>query len=534
MGSKDKVTLSLMSPLLVGDPREPTSIATIQARDQLRRNLELLRKTGFEGAVATDLWAAIIEPKPAEYDWRLGDWVLDTLIEFGLKWNPIDSEHQCGGNVGDDVYVPQAQWVWDYLVSNLPGSTPRDFMFVSEQGNACPEYVGFWADALMMPLRIRRWKAFCEHFADRAEHIAEITLSMGPAGEIRYPSYNSHDLSTDYPSRGALQCYSKFAIESFRQFALRKYGSRSRVEVAWGLKSGQPIMPPSDARLFFERSDHLNTQYGRDFFDWYAGVLRGHVREVLTGAFSVFASADSPMRGIDIGVKLPGVHWLTGRWHFDDQAACLKLAIEVGDMILSQAEQQGGGSDATAFGEQLARQVADYIRARMTQWSPQFDGGEVIVGSRLAELAAGLITTSDYKDWLSDEAGRGYRPLLSELSDLSSPSSRLVLHFTCLEMADGEGAEVRADSIAQTLVTWLGEEAARQGITIKGENALAASLGNPKAWERMRSHLGLGVDPQALYAGLTILRMPHVLSDPVALAELTRTIAMLKERRSDA
>lgn len=544
MDSKHTVTLNLMSPLLVGDPREPTSIATIQARDQFRRNLERLKQQGFNGAVATDLWAAIVEPKPGEFDWRIGDWVLDTLIEYGLKWNPIDSEHQCGGNVGDDVYVPVAQWVWDYLVSMRWGCRAQDFMFVSEQGNACAEYVGFWADDLMMPLRLRRWQAFRDHYADRVQHIAEITLSLGPAGELRYPSYNSHDVNTDYPRRGALQCYSKLAVDAFEKWALSVYGNRKGIEKAWDLKSGQAITPPSDARLFFESGDHLRPRYGPDLFDYYAGTLRKHLTAILGGALSVFGTDDSPMRDIDVGVKFPGVHWLTGHWQFDDQVACMKLAREVGDMILSKTST--GTSDhlnATEFGENLAREVGDYIRSRMVHWSPQTDGGEVIVGSRLAELAAGLISTSDSSDWYSDDAGRGYRPLLQVISELARESTnRIVLHFTCLEMADGEGAEVGADSIARTLVTWVGQEAKRQGLTIKGENALASSLGNRQAWDRMRAHLGLsedqalyeGLSPedQALYQGLTLLRLPHVLNDPVALAELTKTIDKINQRRS--
>lgn len=525
-----RITFNVMAPLLVGDPKAPTSVATQEARERFRRVLTVLKDKGFKGAVATDLWAALVEPEPGKFEWANYDWVLDTLIEFGFMWVPIDSEHQCGGNVGDDVYIPQAQWVWDHLVSMAPGSTARDFMFVSEQGNACAEYVGFWADSLMMPLRVRRWKAFCEHFAPKAKHILEINLSLGPAGELRYPSYNSHDTNTDYPTRGALQCYSSRAIESFRRFALAKYGDEHGIDRAWGTKcaEGQAIRPPSNPVEFFTRDDHVNIQYGRDFFDWYSQTLRKHGQDVLQAAFEVFAADDSPMKGIDIGVKVPGIHWLTGHWEFDEKVTSRTLAAEVAELI-SNAQSEKKTEGATAYGDQLAEKVAEHIRNRTANWVPEVDGGALVLGSRLAELAAGLIRTSDSVDWKSDEAGHGYRPLIKVFSEFEgNKNNRLVLHFTCLEMADGEGKERGANSIARTLVTWVGEEASRQGVPIKGENAVSWTLPERTAWDRMRSHLALtGQDGR--YGGLTILRMTHVVDDPVALEEMVKTLALITE-----
>jgi hypothetical protein len=523
MKKKKHITVNVMAPLLVGDPKSSTSVATIQARDRFRRDLSLLKNNGFNGAIATDLWAALVEPQPGKFEWAIYDWLLDTLIEFGFKWAPIDSEHQCGGNVGDDVFIPVAQWVWDYLVSMVPGSTARDFMFVSEQGNACPEYVGFWADQLMMPLRIRRWKAFCEHFADRAQHIAEINISLGPAGELRYPSYNSHDKNTDYPTRGALQCYSSRAVNAFQQFATNRYRDAAGIDIAWGtnIAQGQLIGPPANPCEFFRRADHSNTRYGRDLFDFYSEGLRNHGRDVLQGAFSIFAADDSPMKGIDIGVKLPGIHWLTGHWEFDRRVISQNLAIEVAGIISNTGKKKKPERErATDYGDHLARRVTEYIRNRTSKWSPEVDGGELIVGSRLAELTAGLIRTSDSRDWLIDETGRGYRPLIKMFSEFAGRNNRLVLHFTCLEMADGEGAWRGADSVANSLVKWVGAEAARQGVPIKGENALGPNLQEQSAWERMRSHLCA----DGPFEGLTILRMAH-LNTPLASAELAKTIA---------
>ena len=101
----------------------------------------------------------------------------------------------------------------------------------------------------------------------------------------------------------------------------------------------------------------------------------------------------------------------------------------------------------------------------------------VIMGDRLAELDAGMITTSQ-NDWASDDLGHGYRPLLSGIKQLMSKpgGDRLMLHFTALEMPDGIDSNMGANAMPYTLANWVGQEAQRQGIPLKGENALGGNL----------------------------------------------------------
>jgi hypothetical protein len=120
---------------------------------------------------------------------------------------------------------------------------------------------------------------------------------------------------------------------------------------------------------------------------------------------------------------------------------------------------------------------------------------------------------------MKDERGRGYRKTLNLFSRLSArtKNSRIVLHFTALEMYDGQD-KPEVLSAASTLVRWVGEEAKRQNLPIKGENALAGNLGDSKSWERMASHVRSPENPQGLYEGLTVLRMRDVLASPTAKA----------------
>merc|ERR1719163_514529 len=49
--------------------------------------------------------------------------------------------------------------------------------------------------------------------------IAEVTVGMGPCGELRYPSYPQEHLWR-FPGIGEFQCYDKRALESLRAAAV--------------------------------------------------------------------------------------------------------------------------------------------------------------------------------------------------------------------------------------------------------------------------------------------------------------------------
>ncbi|MBX9569795.1 MAG: family 14 glycosylhydrolase [Candidatus Obscuribacterales bacterium] len=444
--------INVMAPLLVGDPFNPNGDKSRPAWDEFVGQLNKAKKLGVNG-VSTDVWWGVIEPKQGQFDWRYYDKLSSSIINSGLKWVPILSFHQLGGNVGDTHTVPIPFWTWNKISSQIPGSNADVGKFKSENGNMSSEYIQFAADKYAIPLYKNVMNAFQQQYASKAPHIAEINISLGPAGEARYPSYNQHDPGADYPSRGALQAYSDLQKADFVNFVMKKYGNMEGVEKAWGTKVGK-IEPPVDASAFYRDQIHTKTQYGRDFFDWYSGSLVNHIKGVLGESFSVFSNPNAPFKDVEIGAKIPGVHWRIGTKHAD---------------------------------------------------------GRIELGDRLAELNAGLIRTST-NDWGSDALGRGYRPLLSGIKEAATApgAGRFTLHFTCLEMLDGQGGpEVKA--LPNTLANWVGREAKHQGLLLKGENALNYTLHDWAAWNSIRDHMQLHNKP-GLYKGLTILRINDVIN----------------------
>jgi hypothetical protein len=85
---------------------------------------------------------------------------------------------------------------------------------------------------------------------------------------------------------------------------------------------------------------------------------------------------------------------------------------------------------------------------------------------------------------------------------------------------------VEAQSLARTLVRWFGKEAARQGIVVKGENALAGTIYSKRAWKLMRSALKLP-HTSGWFEGLTILRVDDI-CEPLPGEEFERTVRFAK------
>lgn len=466
-----QTTINVMAPLLVGDPNDMTKPESKAAWEVFQRELIAAKNYGVDG-VSTDVWWGVVEPTKGNYNFSYYDKMSDHITKTGLKWQPIMSIHQCGGNVGDNVNVPVPEWVWKKVAKEMPQGDERAAMYVSEQNRASKEYVSAWATKHVVQDYADLMKAFQGHFADKAPHISEINISLGPAGEMRYPSYNSHDSNTGWPTRGGLQAYSELAKSSFREFALNKYGGIEGVQKAWELPGldANKILPPSNGNDFFARNHHFELQYGRDFFDWYNQSLINHGKTVMGTALDVFGAKDAPFRGIDLGAKIPGIHWRVG----------------------------------------------------------EIKNGQYVPGDRLAELTAGLIRTSG-NDWNSDAAGRGYRPILGMFTELTPPGTlgcRTVPTFTAMEMPDGaDGPDVK--SLPHTLSKWVGQEAQRQGLKLHGENALAGNIGNAQSWDLTRSLLDLPNQP-GYFSAVTLLRMGDVVNNPVARAKLAEIMSAIR------
>ena len=422
-------TANVMAPLEVSD------------WTQFSNQLATVKSYGVD-AVSVDVWWGKVEGTgDNQFTWSYYDQMFSTITARGLDIVPIFSFHQCGGNVGDTCNIPLPPWLWGKYTGAVVNGVTLDgngLKHKSEQGNFSSETVQGWADSAVL----NEYQAFTQAFVTRygasyANRMQEINVSLGPAGELRYPSYNGHDSGAGYPTRGALQAYSPLAVKSFQQWALAKYGTLAAINSAWGssLTSTTQIQPPDNAGFFFSSGDYRNIRYGKDFVDWYNSSLVDHGERMLD---TVLAALDTSFPGTEIGYKIPGVHW------------------------------------------------------SMTGPTP-----------RAAEVAAGLIQTS--VDMYASGTGRGYANIVGLAQRVADSGRGVILHFTCLEFNDENYAPQYSQ--AKTLVGWIGAEAGRQGVKIKGENALAGGITSDNGWDNVNQAFD-----SFPYLGMTVLRVGEVAS----------------------
>lgn len=400
-------------------------------------------------AVSVDVWWGRVEGAGDQiFDWSYYDTIVNTIETAGLKWVPIISFHQCGGNVGDDCNIPIPNWIWNHY----SGVNANDLKYKSEQGNYSVETVSLWADDLVLSEYTEFLQAFETKYGNKASIIQEINISMGPAGELRYPSYNSHDSGSGYPTRGAFQSYGTRAVNDFRNWTINKYGSLNGVNQAWGtsLSSTSNINPPSNASFFINQGDQYNTTYGKDFVRWYHESLIGHGNRMLDNADAALTGA---FASTPLGFKIPGIHW------------------------------KMGAPDNT---------------------------------KRSAEFAAGLIPSDINLD--TPATSHGYDSIIGVAAAYNNKPRHVILHFTALEMNNDNNAPQY--SKAKDLVFWVANGAEKQGVEIKGENALAGGVASNNGWDNIANAFTF-----ASYTGMTVLRVGDVTSGGTGQFRYTQFIS---------
>lgn len=297
--STEQSSFNAMAPLLL------TNDAQWQAFES---DLQTAKNMGLDG-ISVDIWWGLVEGKgDQQFDWRYYHKMVNLLAKYQLQWIPIMSFHQCGGNVGDTCDIPIPSWIW----THFEGVAADDLKFKSEQGNYASETLSIWQSPAVLAEILKQYQQFMEafeaEFAHKKNMIQELNISMGSAGELRYPSYNGHDLGTDYPTRGGIQGFSQQAIASFVDYLLVKYQTSENVVKTLQLPD-VPLMQQIAALDFesvFNQGRHLKAGLAQEYLTWYHQSLIAHSKRMLSAGDSGF---DGVFKEIPLGYKIPGIHW---------------------------------------------------------------------------------------------------------------------------------------------------------------------------------------------------------------------------------
>ncbi|XP_051214333.1 inactive beta-amylase 9-like [Lolium perenne] len=321
--------------LFVGLPADVVSCdGTAVSRPRaIRAGLRALKLLGVDGVELPVSWAVVQPGSEEQFEWTGYLAVTGMVRDAGLSLRVSLLTHGRGATLPDEDADPGADTVADAGSTNtesvaddcttlldtvagaeadtaLPGwvadalAADPDILFTDRSGNRRKECLSFAVDDLAVlagKSPIQAYEAFFRSFADAFQDflgstVTDVTVSLGPDGELRYPSYPPGcDRADGYAGDGEFQCYDKHTLARLKQHA------DSSGRPLWGL-AGPHDAPryddPPESSGFFRGS--WQTEYGNFFLSWYARELLAHGDRVLAAATRVFFG-----KQIELSAKVP-------------------------------------------------------------------------------------------------------------------------------------------------------------------------------------------------------------------------------------
>ena len=173
-------------------PLDSVSVVnTLNNQKALNAGMRALKSVGVTG-VMVDVWWGVVEADgPGQYDWSAYIALVDIVQAAGLKLHAVMSFHACGCNAGDYCTVTLPPWVLSI------GERNPDIFYTDRSGSRSDEYLSLGVDNVPLfagrtPISV--YSAFMTSFknafrAQLGSVISSVSISLGPAGELRYPAY---------------------------------------------------------------------------------------------------------------------------------------------------------------------------------------------------------------------------------------------------------------------------------------------------------------------------------------------------------
>jgi hypothetical protein len=314
----EPIELMVLGPPLVADPRVDGWKGAAEW-SSLEKQLEKVAAMGVT-TVSVDVWWGLVHKKRGStedcFAWEYYDYLFDLIIRKGLKIAPILSAHTYGLNVNDSgTGIPLP----DFIITIMK---EKGWGYKSELGNWNFEAVAPWVVPHLLPDLRAYWSAFRKQYASRAAHFSKVIVGMGPAGELVYPAYHSHDRANDpageasearFPGRGLLQHCSPQAITAFQKWLKNKYKTIGALNSVWGrayrkFTEIEILTAHSEVNEFFAGYGQYSAM-GQDFFDFLHGSLMAAGLAIGNAAADELHVDGGGMEQMRLAAKTGGVHW---------------------------------------------------------------------------------------------------------------------------------------------------------------------------------------------------------------------------------
>ncbi|KAM5569086.1 inactive beta-amylase 9 [Rosa sericea] len=293
--------------LFVGLPLDAVSDCnSVKHARAIAAGLKALKLLGVTGVELPVWWGIVEKEAMGKYEWSAYHSLVEMVKEAGLELHVSLCFH-----ASKQPKISLPDWV-----SCLGESQPGMF-FKDRSGQQYKECLSLAVDELPVlngktPIQV--YHDFCENFKASfspflGSTITGVSVSLGPDGELRYPSHHQSVKRSKIPGVGEFQCFDENMLSVLKQHA------EATGNPLWGL--GGPHDAPSydqspDSNAFFK--DHggsWESLYGDFFLSWYSNQLISHGDRILSLASSTFGDTEVTVYG-----KVPLMHsWYKTRSH---------------------------------------------------------------------------------------------------------------------------------------------------------------------------------------------------------------------------
>ncbi|GAB4845958.1 Inactive beta-amylase 4, chloroplastic [Ancistrocladus abbreviatus] len=245
-------------------------------------SLKALKLAGVHG-IAVEVWWGIVErASPFAYNWSLYEDLFKLISESGLKLHVALSFHSNVHSASEGkggVRLP----LWIQQI----GSLNKDIYYQDQNGFSNDDYLTLGVDEVPLfcgRTALQCYEDFIISFLNKFDSlmgcvIEEISVGLGPAGELRYPAHPRGGGRWRFPGIGEFQCYDKYMLEDLRTAACQEGKPQ------WGKKgpdnAGFYNSFPSGIPFFEGGEESFLSDYGHFFLEWYSGKLIHHADAIL-------------------------------------------------------------------------------------------------------------------------------------------------------------------------------------------------------------------------------------------------------------
>ncbi|PIA58307.1 hypothetical protein AQUCO_00500321v1 [Aquilegia coerulea] len=195
---------------------DTSGVPKIRKVKALTMSLKALKLAGVHGITVEVWWGIVERSSPFDYNWSVYEQLFTLISGSGLKLHVALSFHSNVESFKEKGGVSLPLWILEI------GRLNRNIYYKDQNGFSSSDYLTLGVDQIPLfhgRTALQCYEDFMYSFIQKFETlmgsvIEEVSIGLGPSGELRYPAHPSKDGRWEFPGIGEFQCYDKYMLHA--------------------------------------------------------------------------------------------------------------------------------------------------------------------------------------------------------------------------------------------------------------------------------------------------------------------------------